>query len=104
MRPAPAQLGGGPVVAGPVLPGPVDELANPVDSGSKVVPDDPGRIMVVEEGPSDELLALPLSDSPDAVVELVDSGGGVDGGSEKQANVSRTPSIETTERQTILLV
>ena len=93
---------------GPVVsPGPVEELPKPVDPGSKVVPDDPGRSVVVEGELSDEEPIRPLSDPPDSVVELADSvdpSAGVAGGSEKHPAANRTPSNETPERQTIFLL
>ncbi len=99
---APAQLGGGPVVLGVVGSiGPVEELPNPVVSGSKVVPDDPGGVVVVEEELSDELPTRPLSDPLGPVVEPADSvapSAGVVGGSEKQPPASRTPSNDIPDR------
>ena len=104
MYSSPSHETGGPVVSAPVGPSPVEELPIPVVSGGRVVPDDVVLlVVVVEEELPDSDPARPVLESSaspvevDSVFEDVEV---ADGGSEKQAQASATPSSETTERQT----
>lgn len=106
MYSSPSHETGGPVVSAPVGPSPVEELPSPVVSGGRVVPGEVVPVVVVEEEEEelpDSEPGRPVLESPaspvevDSVFEDVEV---ADGGSEKQAQASATPSSETTERQT----
>lgn len=110
MYSSPSHETGGPVVSAPVGPSPVEELPSPVVSGGRVVPGEVVPVVVVEEEEEEEEEELPDSEpgrpvlespaSPVEVDSVFEDVEVADGGSEKQAQASATPSSETTERQT----